>query len=83
MIECKEHQQGLNPKLAPYTDYQSTNLVKSFNDDVQSVGWFRVSTSCNERAGLNSTLSQHGSPSPIWMTYLGESINTFQFKIKL
>ena len=24
MIECKEHQQGLDPKLAPYTDNQST-----------------------------------------------------------
>ena len=25
MIECREHQQGLDPKLAPYTDYQSTH----------------------------------------------------------
>ena len=24
MIECKEHQQGLDHKLAPYTDNQST-----------------------------------------------------------
>ena len=24
MIECKEHQQRLDPKLAPYTDNQST-----------------------------------------------------------
>ena len=29
MIECKEHRQWLDQKPAPYTDYQSTHMVKS------------------------------------------------------
>ena len=29
MIECKEHRQWLDQKPAPYTDYQSTHVVKS------------------------------------------------------
>ena len=54
MIECKEHQQGLDPKLAPYTENQSTqrqNPMMMSDDEIiimidDLCGWKGATNQC-------------------------------------
>ena len=41
MIECKEHRQWLDQKPAPYTDYQLTHMVKSYNKLPKHAGGYQ------------------------------------------
>ena len=63
MIECKEHQQGLDPKLVPYTDNQSTqrqNPMMMSDDEIiimidDLCGWKGAISQCtfNSKCKIN------------------------------